>query len=120
MLAGHMNVFEQRTQTDEGEHREQVVEDHHSGYTLSQRRPANSCSMASSMRWMNLASGYSALQPVQLKITDRHVRFSVRGVWQCSHVGFFSIGCSLVSNQLPYLSRSRFRFQRFRTSNPEW
>jgi hypothetical protein len=45
---------------------------------------------------MNLASGYSALQPVQRKMTDRHVRFSVKGIWQFSQVGFFVMGCSEV------------------------
>jgi hypothetical protein len=97
-----LEVFEQGAQADQCEHREQIVEDHHGGYTLSQRRPANCCSMASSMRWTNLASGYSALQPVQRKTTARHVRFSARGVRQFSHMGFFAMVCSLVSNQMPF------------------
>ncbi|MCB2149664.1 MAG: hypothetical protein KQI81_24500, partial [Deltaproteobacteria bacterium] len=62
---------------------------------LSQRKPASCCSMASSMRWMYLASGYSVPQPVQRKTTERHVRFSARGLPQCSHAGFSIVGSLL-------------------------
>ena len=61
------------------------------GYTRSQRKPANCSSMTSSMRWMNLARGYSAPQPVQRKTTDRHVRFRDSGFLQWSHLGFCSV-----------------------------
>jgi hypothetical protein len=48
---------------------------------------------------MNFASGYSALQPVQRKITDRHVRFSIKGMPQWVHAGFSGMGMLLA--QLP-------------------
>jgi hypothetical protein len=101
-----VNVFEQGTQTDEREDGEQVVENDHGGLlflkspvananlcqTRSQRKPANCCSMASSMRWMYFARGYSAPQPVQRKTTARHARSSARGLPQRAQAGFSVMG----------------------------